>query len=455
MQLRASILALLMAGAALAQHPDLRPPEPSPSPPPPRKTTVPSISPQREAVWLFEEAKRLHHDGSLVRAVDVYRKALARDPARLEYRPFLAMALDELGKYEEAKEQFDLYLKLEPNDLRIRLQRIATLIHNAEYAEATRELEALKLYGAGSPVYHDMVGLLALHLHNFPEAVSAYQTVLSQDASRVDARIHLAQAYLLLGQPDKAREQLELALKNGPKKVVLNNLGVLKAQGGEFQEAQKLFEESSSDTPPGSAVNEALLNLATVLAQQAKDRDALLTVSKLLDLQSDNLDARILYACLLARADRLPEARKEIDKLFEMGPQVLGVRWAYVCEVCGFIALRMDDTDGARVALEKAVQALPKSVSARHNLAMVLGRMGSLDEAIAHERQASEMAPDNKAVWYHLGVLYDLDARPKLAVEAYKKFLQLAPQDPEAAGLKEHVQELQQILDGTVGQPLR
>jgi len=34
------------------------------------------------------------------------------------------MALDQLGNYSEAKEQFDLYLKLEPNDLQIRLQRV-------------------------------------------------------------------------------------------------------------------------------------------------------------------------------------------------------------------------------------------------------------------------------------------------------------------------------------------
>ncbi|CAN0423611.1 unnamed protein product, partial [Phaeothamnion confervicola] len=177
---------------------------------------VPSITPQREAVWLFEEARRLQRDGFMVRAVDTYRRALARDPGRLEYRPYLATALDDLGKYEEAKEQYDLYLKIEPLDSRIRLQRVATLIHLGDYDAATKELNGLKLYGSGMAVFHDLSGLLALRTNRPADAVQSYQTVLEQDSSRVDARINMAQAYLLLGQSEKAQEQLDIALKTGP-----------------------------------------------------------------------------------------------------------------------------------------------------------------------------------------------------------------------------------------------
>ena len=454
--LRKCALALLLGlSPAWAQPEDPRPQELPKAPPEVRRPTLPPTSPLREAVWLFDEAKRLHRQGAIVRAVDTYRRALARDPGRLEYRPYLAVALDQLGNYPEAKEQYDLYLKLEPNDQRIRLQRTATLIHAGDFEEATKELGVLKLYGSAMPLYHDMVGLLALRQNRYADAVVAYQTVLSQDSSRVDTRINLAQAYLLLNQPDKAKEQLDIAFKGGAKEAVLNNLGVLQTRTGDYTAAQKLFEQAWGPPAAGAlGLPEALLNLATVLAQQNKTRDALLTVAKLLDLQSDNVDAQILYSRLLARSGRLPEARKEIDKVVALGPEVLAARWPYVCEISGLIFLEMDDNEAARGELEKAILALPKSVSARHNLAMALGRMGALDDAIAEELTAHKLAPENKAVLYHLGVLYDLDARPKLAIETYQKFLKLAGDDPEAEGLREHVAELQAQLAGKPGQPI-
>ena len=44
---------------------------------------VPESADMREARFLFAEGQRLHREGQISRAIDLYRKALTADPGRL------------------------------------------------------------------------------------------------------------------------------------------------------------------------------------------------------------------------------------------------------------------------------------------------------------------------------------------------------------------------------------
>ena len=92
--------------------------------------------------------------------------------------------------------------------------------------------------------------------------------------------------------------------------------------------------------------------------------------------------------------------------------------------------------------LRQALKLGAQGASLENNLALVLGRLGLVDEAIQHQLQAVQLAPLQASAWYHLGVLYELKASPKQARPAYQQFLKLAPNDPAVAGLKAHLKEL-------------
>ena len=105
---------------------------------------VPETSDMREAKFLFAEGQRLHREGQVSRAVDLYRKALAADPGRLEYRPYLAQALESLGQHQESLEQYDLYLAQESEDVKVRRARLLPLIGLKRWEEVDAELAALE-----------------------------------------------------------------------------------------------------------------------------------------------------------------------------------------------------------------------------------------------------------------------------------------------------------------------
>lgn len=442
-------ISYVLAGLALlstplwAQPADPRPSEPSFQKVQPRQVS-PSITPDREAVWLFEEGKRLHRLGETQRALDQYRRALVKDNGRIEYRPYLALALLQTGRYKESLEQYDLYLRQEPKDLSVRTQRLWPLISLGLFDTAEQEINQLKLSNSGNLMLHELAAYYNLKRNRYQQAADEYRIAIAQAGPhRPDLVINLARCLSLLGKDAEALKLLEGIgpLPANSTAIVANNMGVLKTNGGQASEAQKLFEESWKGSQ-----QDALYNLANQLADQGKTRESILAVAKLLDLTPDHLDGQMLYVRLLSRQNRLDEARKAVDRLQSMGQTALGWRWPYICELSGLVSLQQDDNESARQDLEQAVLALPKSPSAHHNLALALSRQGSLDDAANEELTAIKLSPENPSMWYHLGVIYDLQARPTKALDAYTKFLELRPNDPENPGLLEHIKEIRESL---------
>lgn len=441
--LLSAALGLCLWLPAAGQPADPRPQEPAAQQPPPR-TLKQTLTPDREAVWLFEEGKRLQREGQTLRALDAYRKALAKDPGRVEYRPYLALVEIQAGRYQEAKEQYDLYLRTEPKDSWVRLQRVWALICLGEFEDAEKELNGLKLIHSANVLYYDLTATMWNKRQKYGLASQAYQTAVQLDRShRPDLLINLARALFMDGRMAESEKLLEPLLSGLSKSIVLNNLGVLRTRQGQSGDALKLFEQAWQSQQP-----DALYNLSNLLADQGKTREAILSVAKLLDLAPDNLDAQMLYTRLLVRQSRVEEARKLVDRILNLGPTALGWRWPYVCELAGLVALQQDDNEVARHQLEQAVLGLPKSPSAHHNLALALSRQGQLDDALNEELTAIGLSPQNPSAWFHLGVIYDLLARPTKAIEAYDHFLQLRPEDPESAGVKAHIAEIRDSLQG-------
>jgi len=108
--------------------------------------------------------------------------------------------------------------------------------------------------------------------------------------------------------------------------------------------------------------------------------------------------------------------------------------------------------DGEALAgFEAVTQARPDSGVAWHNLSLALRRTGQVEEALEAARSAGLLEPGRSEVQYNLAVLLDLANHPREALAAFQKWLEMAPQDPKAPVIREHVEELQSHLQGAVG----
>lgn len=401
-------------------------PLPVPEEPRPRLETTS----QREARFLFDEARRYHRLGEWEQALEMYRKALARDPERWEYRPYLGQVLLKVGRAEDALEQFRLYLAQEPEDEKVLRDRLWAWIELARWEEVSREIKVLELTQSARADFLHLKGLAALRQGQPAQALEPLQLAHQQAPRRGDIAINLASALLQLGRAEEA-----LPLLKGQ---TSGEGGLLQGQAyyqlGRRREAEDTWRASAEQSP------EAALNLASSLAEGGQDGEAMRVVAQGLDRFPTHRPLNLLYARLLNRALRFDEAWTQLRPLVEEGGE------PYLYELAGWTLLGLQRNEESLQLLRKAVQLGASGAALENNLALVLGRLGKVEEALPHQQAACRLQPELASAWYHLGLLYELNAQPRQALQAYEEFLKRAPQDPAAQGLKDHLSELKRVL---------
>jgi cytochrome c-type biogenesis protein CcmH/NrfG len=94
-------------------------------------------------------------------------------------------------------------------------------------------------------------------------------------------------------------------------------------------------------------------------------------------------------------------------------------------------------------AYEKALAINPKNIDVRVDMGTCYRNVRKPDMAVAEYRKALEMDPGHLNAHKNLGVVLADDLQDKAqAVKEFEKFLELAPNDPDAAQIRQIVQQL-------------
>lgn len=371
----------------------------------------------RESRFLFEEGRRLHRSRQFERASDLYSKALLRDPARLEYRPDLAAALEAQGRWQEALEQYDLYLAQEPNTPAVRRGRLLCLIELGRWNEVD---QALAQSDATLDTQY-LQGLAWLRRGEAARAVAPLRAAVVAEPQRAEVRLNLASALLTTGQAQEALDALnDSSVRDLPAAGLRRGFALYAL--GRRSDAEFCWRGLLS----GSEAVPAGVALATSLAERGADREALLTAAAALDRDGDDPSARLLYARLLNRAERYEEAWKLL--VDRVGPQASG----YELELAGWAQLGLHHPAEARTLLSRASAAGVSGAALEHNLGLALAAAGDRAGAVQHLSRATKLEPRRSEAWYSLGYLLERSGRSADAARAYRTFLLLAPDDPRA-----------------------
>jgi tetratricopeptide (TPR) repeat protein len=94
-------------------------------------------------------------------------------------------------------------------------------------------------------------------------------------------------------------------------------------------------------------------------------------------------------------------------------------------------------------AYEKALAIDPKNVDVRVDMGTCYRNIGKPDEAVKEYRKAIEIDPGHIMVHRNLGVVLADDLHDSAqAVKEFEKYLELAPNDPDAAQIRNLIQQL-------------
>jgi tetratricopeptide (TPR) repeat protein len=264
-------------------------------------------------------------------AVDLFRKACKVFPNFGPAHYGLAQTYKRMGKTDLALEQLALYEKsstLTPDVRDPLLGDVRILNANA------RELApAMELTRAGK----------------LDEAAGALEELLEKHPRFAEAHVKLIAIYAQLGQPQKAEEHFQAAVRLDPQNPESYlDRGLLLANQENFVEAEAAFRKVLAINPQHHG---AQLNLGSMLEAQGKLLQAMAEYQRVLDVSPEDAEAHFGLGRILVNQEDYKQGIEHLHKSISSAAEVSQPTYLYAL---GAAYARSGDTVNARHYLQQA-----------------------------------------------------------------------------------------------------
>lgn len=273
----------------------------------------------------------------------------------------------------------------------------------------------------------ELAALLRGEVHLRQSAESAlifYQDYLTQYPSANDVRLAYAKLLVNQKQYEKAREQfapLANTAESNPEVAVA--AGLLSVQLDDFAQADHYFEQALDRGY--KQPDQLYLYLGQSAEQQQQDEQALAWYQRV--GEGDRyFDAQLHIATLLARQDKLDDARKLLHDLSDLTSE----QQVIVLQLEANLLSKAKNNEEAYVVLEHAITALPNTPELIYDFAMMAEKVQRFDVMEKQLRVLMIIKPEFAQAYNALGyTLADRNERLSEAVKLIEKALALSPDD--------------------------
>ncbi len=152
-------------------------------------------------------------------AIECFDRALKEDTEADFVWANMGAAETVMGNYEQAKHCYQEALRINKGDMPAMTNLVSLYQRMGRIQDARRFQAKVKKFNEANPYYHYRLGLLAYQSGRYLESVAQLRTALKLKRSDHYFYRVMAQDYLQLGELQKARECVELAMKNAPDAV--------------------------------------------------------------------------------------------------------------------------------------------------------------------------------------------------------------------------------------------
>jgi tetratricopeptide (TPR) repeat protein len=408
--------------------------------------------------------------GEQAHALGEFRAALELDPGNTMIMLGLGEAHIAAKEFDQAERMIDQILEKEPEFVDALIYRAQMLLTRSEQlmgaerkavverAIATleeakriqpRNMEVLKTLAAAHVAAQDITRIIGAYrdilsvnprdtysllilanvLSKIPgrqeEAIPYYERVIEQRRGFINTYVYLAQLYQDLGRMDDALATYKQGILIDPRNEQLLRgfdtvlLKVHGARGGQ-QAVLRQYERFAKDFPYSSEIQRLY---GDKLAVSKNTRGAIQQYKRVLELDSENVDALIAIGNMYMQLGNIDEATRHFSKAVDINPEKV--------EVYEAIAEALNEKDPAKAVeiYRKAVQLNPKEQKLYLHLAALLDKQEKTPEAIEVLEQARERAGSKAETLTMLGLLYEKQKDNQKAFDTYKDAYSGAPQN--------------------------
>jgi predicted Zn-dependent protease len=377
--------------------------------------------------------------GQSEKARAAFKALAAADPKDSRSQFYLAEALSDLERYEEADKIYRALLEQTPDDADLLASFGISQVQQKKFDEATKAFRALlaikDLPDNLQVLANTQLALIELQKGNYDAALSMTKPLLifhdKPNAQAINISLDA------LKKQKKYNDALGLLLplveNYGSDPFVNARYVEMLVRAGEKSKAKELALTQAKFGPRNAvATAEAYI--------QAEDfDDAIALVKDSLKTKPEDIDLNFALGSAYERAGKKESAERVFLDILVKHPDhaqtlnYLGYMWAE----------SGTNLERAAEMLKKAVSEEPRNGAYVDSLGWVYFRQGNLDMAEKYLTDASHLLPRDATVHEHLGDVFAKRGDYVRALTAYRAALKLEPEAKDEAKLKTKIAELE------------
>jgi Flp pilus assembly protein TadD len=366
---------------------------------------------------LLDEAQRDIDKNSFEEAIAPLQKVIADQPEYAYAHFQLAYVYTALKKTDEARVEYARTIAIDPKMSEAYLNLGMLLLDKQDAAAAVAPLrKTVELLPSQSrPRY-----LLAVALDRSGDqagAAESFEALIHLDPNDITAIDYLGWSALRKGKPEEAESRFRHALEVQPNETEARRGLAQSLDAQKKPEAAAAYRKYLELTPNDS---EARARLVHLLVEQQENDAALAELDRLDAGKQPTVDS------LKLRADVQIAGKKWDDSIVTLQHALaLAPNDAQLHGGLGRIYLQKRDFASAEKELRIALHLDGKNLTYFKDLSSTFYLGGNYPAALATMDEIAKVEQPGAGVWFIRAICYDKLNQPKLALEAYQKFLEL------------------------------
>lgn len=358
------------------------------------------IKPDLEPAALM--AAELQAESATDKSIEVLKRFLAKSPSSVNGHITLARLYLQKNDMEAARAEFEVLRKVAPNDPRVPLALGLTSLQARSYDEAERYLKeylqmAEKSPAASPDIAYQYLAQIAEEKKDYAAAIG-WLDKIEDGRLATAAQAKRGQLLARMGRLDDAQAVFGDLLADAedisdPGQRAQRMTAIRQAEVGalleakSYDRARKVLNERVKVEPDNA---DWLYELA-MLDEREKRYDSMERgLRKVIALQPEQKQGyNALGYSLADRNERLPEARKLLERASELGPDD-----PYIMDSLGWVKYRQGELQPAAELLKTAYSKAPEAEIGAH-LGEVLWQLGQHEEARKTWTEAAKVEPEN------------------------------------------------------------
>lgn len=347
----------------------------------------------------------------------------------------MAIEQYEGGNFDKCRQTVDEALKMDPENVALRILSAKVHIEKGNLEGADRELIQARRLAPTSGEADYLSGVVCQRWQKTQEACDFYRSASEKQPNELAYLMAHAELLVALNRSDEALSLLQSKVVYFEYSAAIRDaVGQLLMQKGKYAQAVDAFRQASTLASDDSVIRE---HLAMAQFQAKSYRDAADNFARL--LKDDKYLKRSDIYMALAESQMQSNRPREARENFEMATQ-LAPNNAAAWLALGKAAMQLNDLRRAEIALKRSATIDPASSECHLLMGYARLKQGNTEEALASFRKSSALDGNDTVSLCMVGYALEKLGRSEEALKAYARALKMKPGDELATRLMAEVQ---------------